>query len=96
MIHTYTPLHSAKAEQALLHESWTSVGVWPHKMRNGKQRRFFPDLGLLQQPLNEVRDYFGEKIAFYFAWMEHYSEALLVLMGFGTILYVIHIRKVLP
>ena len=33
-------------------------------------------LGMLVQPLDDVRDYFGEQISFYFGWMESYSRFL--------------------
>ena len=103
VIETYTPLHTtfvAKRQegdedtgtndQDRLLKAWTRIGVWPHKTGWGdKTRRLFPDLGLLQQPLGEVREVFGEKIAFYFAWLEHYSEALLVLMIFGFVIGII-------
>ena len=35
--------------------------------------------GMFKQPLHQVRDYFGESMAFYFAWMEHYETYLIYL-----------------
>ena len=34
---------------------------------------------MFNQPVHKVRDYFGEKTAFYFAWMEHYETYLIYL-----------------
>ena len=36
-------------------------------------------VGMFNQPVHKVRDYFGEKTAFYFAWMEHYETYLIYL-----------------
>eukprot|EP01048_Picozoa_sp_COSAG05_P010916 COSAG05_NODE_992_length_6265_cov_7.908693_1_plen_1089_part_00 len=40
--------------------------------RNLPVRQFAP----LFQPIDEIRDYFGEHVAMYFAWMELYTKAL--------------------
>ena len=40
-------------------------------------------LGMLIQPLDTVRDYFGERIAFYFGWLEFYCRYLWLLSFFS-------------
>ena len=40
--------------------------MWPWTL-HGLPRRIWPDLGLCQQPIDDVRDYFGEKVASYLA-----------------------------
>lgn len=47
--------------------------------------RFF--VGGFFQPLDSVEEYFGEKVAFYFAWLQHCSSHLLVLTCAGLIVF---------
>ncbi|XP_071953284.1 anoctamin-8-like [Antedon mediterranea] len=41
-----------------------------------------------KQPLDEINDYFGVKIAMYFAWLGRYTTALILPAIFGTILWI--------
>eukprot|EP00033_Pygsuia_biforma_P003008 GCRY01003309.1.p1 GENE.GCRY01003309.1~~GCRY01003309.1.p1 ORF type:complete len:797 (+),score=257.69 GCRY01003309.1:169-2559(+) len=40
------------------------------------------------QPLTEIRDYFGEEVALYFAWLEFYTNWLKYLSFFGIITFI--------
>lgn len=37
------------------------------------------------QPLNVIKDYYGEKMAFYFAWLIHYTGWLIPIMIIGVV-----------
>ena len=41
------------------------------------------------QPINIIKDYYGEKVAFYYAWLMHYTGFLIPLSIFGVIFFVI-------
>jgi hypothetical protein len=41
-----------------------------------------------QQPLDEVRNYLGEKIALYFKWLGLYTSWLIVSSVVGTMLWI--------
>ncbi|KAL3941311.1 MAG: hypothetical protein SGBAC_004311 [Bacillariaceae sp.] len=41
--------------------------------------------GAFHQPLDEIEEYLGEQVAFYFAWLEHCSWHLLVMTVFGLV-----------
>jgi hypothetical protein len=43
------------------------------------------------KPLDFVADYHGEKFAFYFAWLIHYTAFLLPPSIFGIIIYIAQI-----
>ncbi|OQR90610.1 anoctamin-like protein [Achlya hypogyna] len=46
-------------------------------------------LTLTSQPLGLIRDYFGEKIALYFAWLEFYTKCLTAPAVVGASIYVL-------
>ncbi|XP_067851723.1 anoctamin-7-like isoform X2 [Heptranchias perlo] len=47
------------------------------------------------QPLDHIRDYFGEKIAFYFAWIGFYTGWLLPAAVVGTLVFIVGIFLVI-
>lgn len=53
--------------------------------------RFF--VGSFYQPLDSIEEYYGEKIAFYFAWLQHASFHLLYLSFIGLIVFWIQLSS---
>lgn len=46
----------------------------------------------LEQPIDQVAQYFGEKVAFYFAWTEMYTRWLVVPSIAGAVLFALQVR----
>jgi len=40
------------------------------------------------QPLDRIRSYFGERVAFYFAWIGFYLRVMMVAAGVGLLMYI--------
>lgn len=52
---------------------------------------------LKPQPLNLIRSYFGEKVAFYFSWMSMYMHAMMIAAVVGVVTFIImHYSPVNP
>ncbi|CAM9423223.1 unnamed protein product [Scytosiphon promiscuus] len=98
-------LHDANRGEVItkevLQKRWT-LGFWRESsdrvgapmlsmkmMDHGHSAPWF--LQLFCQPLDEIRDYFGEKMAFYFAWLGFYAWALTLpaLYGVGMEIYIL-------
>ena len=51
----------------------------------------FNSFGIEFMPLDQIKDYFGEEIGFYFAWVEHLFIYLLLLSFIGILFFIIGI-----
>ncbi|KAJ0410456.1 hypothetical protein P43SY_002788 [Pythium insidiosum] len=56
-----------------------------------RTRRFLTHA--LSQPIDDVAQYYGERVAFYFAWTELYTRWLIVPSVAGTLLFVIQVQS---
>ena len=53
--------------------------------------RFF--VGCFYQPLDSIEEYYGEKVAFYFAWLQHCSFHLMYLSIVGLIVFICQVTS---
>ena len=98
---SYYPLHNEK-ELAYLRAQWGTFKVLTKCSISGYSEgdmRFsfshpentpmdhIPPWSWNWQPINEIRDYFGEDCGLYQAWLSHYTGMLLVCMIFGLFVF---------
>ncbi|KAE9351470.1 hypothetical protein PF008_g5918 [Phytophthora fragariae] len=92
------PLH--KQDLALLKTRW--VTFWrasllsanhQHDQAQKHNSRCLVLRNVLHQPLDDVAQYFGEQVAFYFAWMEMYTRWLVVPSVAGVVLFALQVHS---
>ncbi|GMF56668.1 unnamed protein product [Phytophthora fragariaefolia] len=89
------PLH--KEDLALLKTRW--VTFWRTPLLSDKpqhvqtKHRCLLFRSVLHQPLDDVAQYFGERVAFYFAWMEMYTRWLVVPSIAGVMLFALQVHS---
>ncbi|XP_073659137.1 anoctamin-8 isoform X2 [Tursiops truncatus] len=68
-------------------ERQSIIRFWLQNLR-AKQGEALHNVRFLEdQPINEICDYFGVKIAMYFAWLGFYTSAMVYPAVFGSVLY---------
>ncbi|KAG9410682.1 hypothetical protein AC1031_018707 [Aphanomyces cochlioides] len=87
------PLHKANLD--LLRRSWVCYWRRPVASRwtHGLRCLFRIVWHGLDQPLDDVAQYFGEKVAFYFAWVQMYTKWLLLPTLAGIWLFVLQVQS---
>jgi Calcium-activated chloride channel len=73
----------------------TDVEGTSGEVPNEKIPNFFIRLfvGAFYQPLDSIEEYFGEKVTFYFAWLQHCARHLLVLTLLGMIVTILQVAS---
>ena len=85
VIKDHFPVHSREEERAKIMISWNNYGTrlaWGFLSGNFEQN---------MQPLNFIKDYYGPKFGFYFAWLIHYTGMLLLPAFVGIIITIYQI-----
>ena len=82
------PVHSREEEREKIKIAWDKYGM--------RLARGFMVTGWEEnmQPLNVIKDYYGPKFAFYFAWLVHYTGMLLWPVIMGIIIFVYQVIAV--
>ncbi|KAF9968830.1 Anoctamin-7 [Actinomortierella ambigua] len=83
----YVMKHKALTDMFTLHDGSYKSKVKPHPNRRTELYHSWVR-SWRSQPLEEIRFYFGEKIALYFAWIEHYTRWLWSAAIVGTLFLV--------
>eukprot|EP01043_Picozoa_sp_COSAG02_P065423 COSAG02_NODE_9868_length_2088_cov_1.218703_1_plen_471_part_01 len=107
---TFFALHDQKKLEKL-RESWGNFSLVkpklvkgpkpeyssPYSMYHPNQATDLAHFGPFYQPIDELRDYFGDQVAMYFSWLELYTRALVWPSATGVIgmtIQVVHAESV--
>ena len=81
------PMHSHEEERNKIVTSWNQYG---NRLSVGFLTGKFEEN---MQPLNFIKDYYGAKFGFYFAWLVHYTGMLLIPSFVGVVLFIVQIVR---
>lgn len=98
------PLHMHSSLEALYNvwvyfykkENWKSL---LKQSGNESRKTHTPNLiiriiaGNFIQPLDSIEDYFGERVAFYFAWLQHVSSHLIIPSIIGVVIFSLQVHR---
>ena len=87
VITEHFPVHSHEEEREKIITSWNNYGK---RLSLGFLTGNFESN---MQPLNFIREYYGAKFAFYFAWLVHYTGMLLIPSFMGIIIFIYQIYR---
>ena len=83
VIKEHFPVHAREEDREKINISWNQYG---NRLSMGfLTGNFEPQM----QPLNFIKDYYGAKFGFYFAWLVHYTGMLILPSIVGVIIFIL-------